>query len=171
MATPIEEERCVLTFWLKQTISQPFLLLAIRERTQGLERRGCRLSSPSRRRTSASGSQGQQLLLPMPPASNPIRQLRSVSASGPTSQAGPSSVGPSARSAAQWARRERERQQRLLGIIPGPSLPAESSNSQLSARSAAQRARWERKRQQRLLGGDLPPTPPPSNRRAGHRKR
>ena len=83
----------------------------IRERAREIERGSRRLSSPSRWRISGVGIQP---LLPTPPATNDSHWRRLAPTSGAKPQSERPNSGPSARSIAQRARRERECQQRLL---------------------------------------------------------
>ena len=169
----------------------------IRERAREIERGSRRLSSSSRRRISGVGISGSQPPLPTPPTTNVSQRRQLAQTSGVKPQSERPNLGPSARSIAQRARRERERQQRLSsadgnvpptppasrqrrlapapslmpqseGPIPGPMSQSEGPNLGPSARSVAWRARRECERRQRLISVDAGRTQPGKPLTMGH---
>ena len=167
---------------VKQSTSQLDLSPLTREGTQGLERRTRPLSRQSRRRTSSSGSQGQE----WQPHTHPVSGIRYHPLISKPSNAGasahvttrrkykwqlqlpdgnapptpPSNVGYSADLFMRLAQRGHERQQQFLD----GNTPQKSPDVGSSADSIAQE---EHERQEGFPGGGIPPS---VSRRAGRRR-
>ena len=171
MATSPEVERYVSPNLLhKHKCVSNAVYMTKRGRAQELEWRSHWLSSVSGWRSSGTGDPGHPPLLLTPPPTNRSQQQQLTPASNPTPQSQPPGV-IGARSAAQRAWRECERQQSAgrgtsLAPVPGPT-PQPQPPGTINACSVAQRAWQEREHQQWLSStSDVPPTPPPSNCRS-----